>query len=330
MMNYEEFKQKVMNEFLDYMPADYSRENTELELREVPKVNTVLTGVVFKPKHQKGNFISPTFYMERLYDQYKECGSFEEVMKKQCEYLKESLKYAPTVPEVDINASKDKIIFQLVNTENNKKMLDTCPSRQIHDLSVVYRVICRIDKDGVSGFLITNDIAEALGATEKDLFNYAKENTPKIFPARVERIEESLMRMMRNYGVNEEEIVEQFQGFEDVPNEEKVYVISNEYDFFGANALLFPETLDIAAKQIGTKCYVLPSSVHDLVVISSEGFASKERLASLVCETNTDHVRASEVLSNNIYEYDPISKELSFLNGKDLTNDTEIDDDPDI
>lgn len=329
MMNYEEFKQKVMNEFLDYMPEEYSRENTELELRDVPKVNTVLTGIVLKPK-QKGNYVSPTFYMERLYAQYEECGSFEKVMKDQCEYLKEAQKYAPKVPDVESSAIKDKVIFQLVNTENNKKMVESCPSRQIHDLTVVYRVIVNLDHEGVSGFLISNDIAEAMGVTEEELFNLAKENTPKLFPAKVERIEETVMRMMRQFGASEEEIDEQFQDYENVPNKERVYVISNEYDFFGANALLLPEVLDKAAEQIGTNCYVIPSSVHDLVVLSAEGFASKERLASLVSETNTEHVKPSDVLSNNIYEYDPVSKELTFHNGKDLTNDTDIDDDPDI
>ena len=55
MMNYESFKKRVLKEFLDYMPDQYS--NCEIELRRVPKVNTCLTGVVLKPREHIIAFI---------------------------------------------------------------------------------------------------------------------------------------------------------------------------------------------------------------------------------------------------------------------------------
>ena len=93
MLDYESFKKKVLKEFLLYMPEEYS--DCELEIKRIPKVNHCLTGVIIKPKELKGDFCSPTFYMERMYDQYKECGSFEKVMTNQAIYLEESLKYIP-------------------------------------------------------------------------------------------------------------------------------------------------------------------------------------------------------------------------------------------
>ena len=93
MLSYESFKKRVLKEFLDYLPERYS--SCEIELRKVPKVNTVLTGVVIKPKGHKGSYCSPTFYMERMYDQYKQCDSFEKVMASQAIYLEESMKYLP-------------------------------------------------------------------------------------------------------------------------------------------------------------------------------------------------------------------------------------------
>ena len=118
MMDYESFKERVMREFLDYMPERYA--GCELELRKVPKVNTCLTGVVIKPK-EKCSFCGPTFYMERMYDQYKNCESFEKVMANQAIYLEESLKYLPKdILELDIASMKDKIVFQVVNTKENQ------------------------------------------------------------------------------------------------------------------------------------------------------------------------------------------------------------------
>ena len=302
MMSYESFKKRVMKEFLDYMPERYA--GCELELRKVPKVNMCLTGIVIKPKTLKGSFCSPTFYMESMYDQYLSCDSFEKVMANQAVYLEESLKYLPdNILELDISSLKDRIVFQIVNTRDNKEMIDHCPHRAYMDLTIVYRVILNIDETGVSGFLITNDIASAENMPEKLLYQLAKKNTKRLFPFKSERIEETMGRMMRRWGADDNEIRESFPDLEKVPAHERVYVLSNDYQFFGANALIYKDVIGKVVKNIGTDCYILPSSVHDLVILSTDTFNGSERLINLVKETNNEHVRLSERLSDSIYRY---------------------------
>ncbi|MBR2549508.1 MAG: hypothetical protein IKE92_05720 [Clostridiales bacterium] len=310
MLSYESFKKRVMKEFLDYMPERYA--DCELELRKVPKVNMCLTGVVIKPKGKKGSYCSPTFYLERMYDQYKNCDSFEKVMANQAIYLEESLKYLPDdILKIDVSSMKDKIIFQVVNTNENKEMIDLCPHRKFLDLTIVYRVIIKIDDTGVSGFLITNDIAEAEELTEKVLYQLAKKNTKKLFPFKSERIEETMGRLMRRWGADDREIEESFPDIDNIPANERVYVLSNEYEFFGANALLYKDVIGKVVKNIGTDCYILPSSVHDLVILSTDAFKESGKLINLVKETNNDHVRVSERLSNSIYRYNIVNGSLN-------------------
>ena len=302
MMDYESFKKRVLKEFLDYMPERYS--DCELEIKRVPKVNKCLTGVVIKPKVQKGSFCSPTFYMERMYEQYINCGSFEKVMADQAIYLEESLKYLPKdIMSFDFASIKDKIVFQIVNTRHNKEMIALCPHRTLMDLTVVYRVVLSVDNDGVSGFLITHDIAKIEDLSEKLLYGLALENTKRMFPFKCERIEQTMCRMMRRWGASEDEIDSSFPDIDSVPEKERVYVISNEYEFFGANALLYSDVIGDVVKSIGTDCYVLPSSVHDLVVLSTDVFGASSRLIDLVRETNSEHVRVSDRLSDSVYLY---------------------------
>ncbi|MBR4404035.1 MAG: hypothetical protein IKT10_02885 [Clostridiales bacterium] len=302
MMDYESFKKRVMREFLDYMPEKY--QDCELELRKVPKINTCLTGVVIKPKGKTKSYCSPTFYMERMYDQYLDCDSFEKVMANQAIYLEESLKYMPEdVMKLDFASMKEKIVFQVVNTKENQEMISLCPHRDFMDLSIVYRVIVNVDEHGVSGFLITHDIANVEDLTEGILYRLAKKNTKKIFPFKSERIEETMSRMMKRWGATDKDVANSFAGMDDVPQKERVYVVSNEYEFFGANALLYTDVLKKVVKNIGTDCYILPSSVHDLVVLSTETFSESSKLISLVRETNSEHVRASDRLSDSIYKY---------------------------
>ena len=309
MMNYESFKKRVMREFLDYMPERYS--DCEIELRKVPKVNTVLTGVVIRPKGKPRSYCSPTFYMERMYDQYLESDSFEKVMANQAIYLEESLKYLPKdIMTLDFTTIKNKIVFQVVNTKENSEMIELCPHRNIMDLSIVYRVIVSVDENGVSGFLITNDIAEAEDLSEKLLFSLAKKNTKKIFPFKSERIEETMCRMMKRWGSEERDVETAFPGMEEVPEKERVYVISNEFEFFGANALLYSDVLGKVVKKIGTDCYILPSSVHDLIVLSTDVFSESSKLINLVKETNKEHVKTSDRLSDSIYLYSIVDGSL--------------------
>lgn len=310
MMNYESFKKRVMREFLDYMPERYS--DCEIELRKVPKINTCLTGVVIKPKGKPRSYCSPTFYMESMYEQYLESDSFERVMSNQAVYLEESLKHLPKdVMTWDFKAIKDKIIFQIVNTKDNQDMVAMCPHRDILDLSIVYRAITNVDDTGISGFLITNDIADSEGLKEEDLYGLAKTNTKEIFPFKSERIEETMCRMMKRWGTDENDIEKAFPGMDEVPQKERVYVISNELEFFGANALLYNEVLDKVVKKIGTDCYILPSSVHDIIVLSTDVFSESSRLIDLVRETNKEHVKTSDRLSDSIYRYSIVDGSLA-------------------
>ena len=310
MLSYESFKKRVLKEFLDYMPERYA--DWELELRKIPKVNMCLTGVVIKPKGNKGSYCSPTFYLERMYDQYRNCDSFEKVMANQAIYLEESLKYLPDdILKLDLATLKDKIVFQVVNTNENKEMIALCPHRNFMDLTVVYRVIVNIDHTGVSGFLITNDIANAEDLSEKVLYQLAKKNTKKLFPFKSERIEETMGRMMRKWGADDKDIEESFPDIGNVPANERVYVISNEYEFFGANALLYKDVIGKVVKNIGTDCYILPSSVHDLVVLSTETFKESAKHINLVKETNSEHVRVSDRLSDSIYKFSIVDGSLN-------------------
>ena len=302
LMDYDEFKERVMNEFIDYLPERYS--DCVLELHQVPKLNEVLTGIAIKPREPCKAFIAPTFYMERLYSQYEESGSFERTMSDQAIYLEESIKYIPkNILSLDFSKVKEKIVFQIVNTADNVEMLIKCPHRNFEDLSVVYRAITGISNSGVSGFLITNDIAEVEGLSESELYKYAFENTKRLFPFKSERIEVIMRRLMRRWGADEDEIKEAFPGYTKTPQKERIYVVTNKHDFFGANALLYSDVIADVANKIGTDCYILPSSVHDLIVLSTDTYYKHNKLANIVKTTNTESVRPSERLSDSVYMY---------------------------
>ena len=305
MLSYTEFKDRVLNEFLDYLPAKYK--DCEVKIHEIPKVNKMLTGVVIVPKKKdksKKGMIMPTFYLERLYEQYLETGNFENMMQKQAVYLEQSAKYLPEeLFETKFEDYQNKVVFQLVNTLENLVLLSKCPHRSFEDLSVVYRAITKCDSCGVSGFLITNDVAQSMNWTEEFLYEKALTNTRMLFPFVHMRIEEMMMKIM-GAGRSKESISKLFPEYEHMSAEECVYVITNKAQFYGSSALLYPEVIGRVADKIGTDCYVLPSSLHEIIVLSANAYSDKNKLVSIISGTNEKHVREEEKLSDSLYFFD--------------------------
>ena len=65
------------------------------------------------------------------------------------------------------------------------------------------------------------------------------------------------------------------------------------------------------AGKIGTDCYILPSSVHDLFILSAETYFKQNKLANIVRTTNNESVRPSERLSDSIYLYSLNDQKIS-------------------
>lgn len=301
MMDLEEFRKRVLDEFMDYMPERYS--DCRLVEHKVSKVNEELSGITITPREKKGSFIAPTFYIERMYGQYLEDGNFERTMASQARYLEESIKAVPSIPDLkDLESFKSKIIYQLVSKDLNAPLISKCPHRDFEDLSVIYRVITRVDGRGLTGFLVTNEVASSAGWLEEDLYRYARANTPHILPFMVERIEQTLVRLVKERK-GKIDMAEEFPGFNSIPNNERVYIVTNSIGYFGADALLYPDVIKQAADIIGTDCYVLPSSIHDLIILSSEFYSGQNKLLKLVRDTNMTQVSPQEKLSDSIYYY---------------------------
>lgn len=89
MMNYEEFKQKVQNEFKNYLGEEYK--DAEVFIREVTKVNMQVDQMSLL--NLPGNdFASPSISLQSIFENYEKTGDFEGVMEALSELLRKLLK----------------------------------------------------------------------------------------------------------------------------------------------------------------------------------------------------------------------------------------------
>ena len=111
--------------------------------------------------------------------------------------------------------------------------------------------------------------------------------------------------------------------FEDHPVKE-MYVISNEMGLHGAASILYDEPLQEVAQLLGEDLYILPSSIHEIIVVPCS-MGEPEHLSEMVKDINAGVVRAEEVLSDNVYVYDKNTRSISMVTGRESLLDQLMD-----
>lgn len=304
MLNYEEFKEKVKDEITDHMSSKYK--DCIVDIRETKKTNRAVEGLMLREIPGLSN-ASPTIYVNDLFEEYKKNGDFETVIDRAGEKMETAINsFDKDIAKDAINTSKmmENVFFTLINAEQNRELLETVPHREFEDLAIVYRWNIGAGSDGVYTNLINNELAEKEGVTEEELFKAANENTKTLFPVTVKNMNEVIAEIIFDLGELDAEMSKEFEEVvNDVPDERSMYVISNASKLFGAASMLYEEPLHKLSEKLGSDLYILPSSTHEVIAISSN-FGEPEELAEMVYEINMEQVDINDRLSNQVYHYD--------------------------
>ena len=88
------------------------------------------------------------------------------------------------------------------------------------------------------------------------------------------------------------------------PTASNLYVLSNEQKCHGSIALLYPGMLQEAAELLGGDFFVLPSSIHEVLLLRRQKEDDTDVLLDMISEANRNHVMEEELLSYHLYYYD--------------------------
>lgn len=292
-MNYNEFKEAMM----DLIRQRYPEEQYEVSLRKVTKNNGVLLdGVCIFPK---GVNTTPTIYLNGYYEQYQRGETLADVLHGIQEEFNYGMELTPTFISIQsgYKAIRSQIIMRLVNYEKNAEILQECPYIPFHDLAITFRWLAHQDDIGISTALLTNKDLERWSIDKSQLYQDACRNTPKIFPYHFSPMKDMLEE----------------QGMGTDPVAVELYVITNEQGMNGATCILYQGVLEEIGQVLGCSYYLLPSSIHEMIICPDMEPVTRELLLSLVKEANHMVVTMGEVLSDNIYYYDYNTGLLSFL-----------------
>ena len=152
---------------------------------------------------------------------------------------------------------------------------------------------------GAETILITQEMLSHWEISLEELHQTALNNTPKILQADFKTMRSVICELM---GEPCSEDVE----------ENYMYVLSNQYRHFGAGCMLYDRVLEDIGNQINEDFYILPSSIHEVMLLRDQ-FGDKidtKAMKQLIASANAEVVGEDEVLSSNLYKFDPAKREI--------------------
>ena len=157
---------------------------------------------------------------------------------------------------------------KLLEINCRKLLVFTCflqPHQNMEDMAVVYRFVLSSDDDGRASILVTNQLLENMGVTPEQLHADAMENAPQIKPVEIKGMSEVMAEMM---GVEQAEMMGIFPV---APEDEKIYVATVPDKVHGAGVLAYQNFMDQAAERAGGDFFILPSSIHEVLIVPDNG-----------------------------------------------------------
>ncbi|MCI8561659.1 MAG: hypothetical protein HFH03_11155 [Dorea sp.] len=272
------------------------REDVAVCIHTAEKNNgTIRKGITLS---QKDINISPTIYLEGYYQQFQ-CGSPLEYIISDILRLYHEVRFQKPWGEEkisDYSKVHDKIIYRLVNREANKKMLKDIPYIAYLDLAIVFCVLLEVTKYGTATIPVRKGHLDMWEVSGEELYRQASKNTARLLPDDLSSMSAVIEELSGTLVDKAKEINPKY--------EDDVYVLSNRLRSYGAAAILYEGCLEAIGMYLKSNYYVLPSSIHEVIVIPENMADSKEELSAMVAEVNRTQVDAEEVLSDRAYYYD--------------------------
>lgn len=298
-------KQDFMEQLIEELYRYFSPEQYQLEGSVLLKNNDTKRYAILLKKIE--GTVSPTIYLDNFYSEfehgrttisetashiYEQMHDFEDKIEAYQEF------------SVELSDCSNKITYRLVSKERNKQFLESVPHLPFLNMAVVFYIIHHVSKEGMESICVTNELAGKWGLSAKSLYIIAEKNTPILLPPVIDTMEHTLELLMG-------EINCAIEPAGDSNKPIPMHIMTNKYQINGASVLLYHGLLDGLAEKLGTDLYVIPSSIHELIIMPAEdGSLSLSKLSDMVKEINENHVKEEEILSDCAYYYD--HKEKSF------------------
>lgn len=298
----------VKEEFLDYTSfiSDVKErievrmgKGYQVKLYKIMKNNSLELDSLVVLK--EGRDIAPNIYLNAYYQSYMAGTTMEEIVDRLCIiYSHCSVPILQDDFEYSLETMRPFIFISLVSLDRNKKLLLQIPHIKFLDLAVTFHCLVRNEDEAIGTIRITKEHMKLWDINLEDIKELAFINTKRLFPPKIRTMEEMVNFILRRdanvYGGDCD--------FEYSPNESyPMYILTNEKGINGASCMLYKDVIKDFANLIKSDLYILPSSIHELILMPMENTIEKEKFNQMVMEINASQVPEEDILSDHVYIY---------------------------
>lgn len=300
-MDYYTFTDKLLERLSNELGNNY-----HIHLEEISQNNSTAEEGFLVQK--EGEPISSTYSLGKYYNDYLAGQTMENIIGNiLIEHTKfEQLLSFPAPEELsDYSRIKERLYLRLINRQWNKGYLEDKMYLPLLDLAAVF---C-MDMRDLSG---TEPLAEQTGvAVLHEQFQQWDVSMFTVFVDAIHNMERNGDFVLQKLDDQASDTTINTESRENL-SEPEIWLLRDATEqYLNATALLFPALLEHVAEAFGEGFYIIPASVHELLLLpDGEGLNPKE-LKQMLEETNHSLTAKEEWLSNSIYHYDVRAKKLS-------------------
>ena len=299
-MELKEFAKKVHRTMSDVLGEDF-----EVTLQEVQKNNGVLLwGLIIL---RKGKNISPTIYLEPFWEAYESGVIYAEIISRILQIYRED------TPQDSIDMSffrefdkvKHRICYRLIHAEKNKSLLEKIPHIPFLDMAICFYYSYVDDFLGKGSILIYNTHVAMWNTSVTELLKVAQSNTPKLFRWECISMDMAMQELRDEVRLP----MEDMEHIAQLP----MYIVTNQQKIFGSSCILYPDFLFLLAEKMDSDFYILPSSIHEVILLKDTGNENPWELKEMIAEVNRTQVEPEEVLSDSLYYFNRKEKNVKII-----------------
>lgn len=269
-------------------------ENTGLEAiaQEVRKGDNILIGISVG---EVGSRVRPTIYPE----QYEELID-EEIAERIAKIYEKSKADANNFDSVaenlsDYEKAKDNLILCIRKQTQNEDDL----KKKYLDMELYVRYVVNNDTNGMASVVIKKSFVKSWGVNPQTVIAQARKNSEKLYT--IDGMADALRELSdgRDIGIN----------FDDITLK-PMYILSNKNKTNGASVINSTKFLNTIADKINESLYIIPSSIHEVIVIPARFVDDVDYMRDMIRIVNDTDVKPDEVLSYNLYYFDRETKKV--------------------
>lgn len=328
-MDFQEFCSAVVTAAAHALP-----DTTIPNIRTVLKNNDIERSALYI--HCKDITCSPIVYLDPYFQEYTNGRPFGDIMEDILRCF-ETPFHVPSMYRFiqDLTDPVPYLYIRLIHLESNVKQLTDVPYETYLDLAAVCELSIECpDMEGTA--LIHHRHLTEWDMTEEELFTAAWNNTICKRISVLKPVDESLYlyeqalltlplsaQIPEHLQVQRQSLRNTYLRWSSLMSSSAfhLFALSNTSNFHGAACLLYPNILAQIAQAMDSDLYLIPSSIHELLLAPADHSPQTEKLLTeILCEVNAEAVLPTEILGSHIYYYSQAQHRLFLSPNAPLEN----------